>query len=179
MEVIDKLKIFDDNLIKELDKLATNKIEYWDIKSGVGIGTSLDFTDQKSKEISSYELIECGIRTFVNGGWGFNVIKDLSKNSIKNGFINAIKLAKLSESMCKNKFKIKERDPLIKNFKIDAKKKIDDVSIEDKIEQVKVQEKTASNYSSEIKNTHTIYMDGHGYNLFINSVGSYIYQDLS
>ncbi|TFG08823.1 MAG: TldD/PmbA family protein [Promethearchaeota archaeon] len=179
MAELDTLKVFDDQLLKQLNQLAVNKIEYWDIKSGIGIGTHLDFTDQKSKEISSYELRECGIRTFTNGGWGFNVIKDLSKESIKKGFINAMKLARLSESLCKNKFKIKERNPLVKNYKGKSKKKIEDISIEDKIDQVKYHEKTACNYSSEVKNSHTIYMDGHSYNLFLNSFGSRIYQELS
>ena len=144
---IDDLIPIDDNLIKELNQIALNKIEYWDIKAGLGVGTNLDFTDQKSKEISSFEVSECGIRTFINGGWGFTVLKDISKESIKNGFMKAIKLAKLSESLCKKKFKIEERDPLIKNFKISNKKKLESISIEEKIEKVKYHEKIASNYS--------------------------------
>ena len=147
MDISDDLKLFDDQLIKKLNELAANKIEYWDIKAGVGIGTNLDFTDQKSKEISSYELKDCGIRTFVNGGWGFNALKDISKNAVIDGFIKAIKLAQLSESLCKNKFKIKERDPLITTFKIKSKKNVDDIHVEDKINQVKQQEKIASEYS--------------------------------
>ncbi|MHA1526389.1 MAG: hypothetical protein ACTSQD_05105, partial [Promethearchaeota archaeon] len=67
MEIADELTIFDEKLITKLNQLASNKIEYWDINSGVGTGTNLDFTDQKSKEISSYEIRECGIRTFKNG----------------------------------------------------------------------------------------------------------------
>ncbi len=179
MEVVDELKLFDDQLIEKLNQLAANKIEYWDIKSGVGIGTSLDFTDQKSKEVSSYELIDCGIRTFVNGGWGFNTLQDISKPSVIEGFKQAIKLARLSESLCKNKFKIKERDALITNFKLESKKNIEDIHVEEKINQVKQQEKIASKYSPKIKNTHTVYMDGYGSNLFINSFGSVIYQELS
>ena len=179
MAIIDELKIFDENLITKLNQLAANKIEYWDIKAGLGLGTNLDFTDQKSKEISSYEIKECGIRTFINGGWGFNVLKDLSKNSIIGGFEEAIKLARLSESLCDNKFKIKERDPLIQNFKINSKKNIENIDIKDKIDQIKEQEKIASEYSPKIKNTHTVYIDGNGYNVFLNSFGSYIYQELS
>lgn len=179
MDIIDDLKPFDENLTKDLNLIASNKIEYWDIKAGIGIGTNLDFTDQKNKEISSYNINECGIRTFLNGGFGFVVLKDFSKISIKNGFTKAIKLAKLSESLNKIKFKIKERDPLIKNFKISSKEKIEDVSIEDKIELVKYHEKTAADYSSAIKNTRTYYFDGHSYNLFLNSFGCNIYQDLS
>ncbi len=179
MEIIEDLKIIDEKLIKKLNQIASNKIEYWDIKSGLITGTSLDFTDQKSKEISSFEVRDSGIRTFINGGYGFAVIKDLSREAITNGFIKAIKLARLSESLCKNKFKIKERDPLIKNFKINSKKNLEDIDIEEKINLVKNFENTASNYSDKIKNTRTFYIDGHFYNLFLNSSGSYIYQELS
>ncbi|MFX1408616.1 MAG: TldD/PmbA family protein [Promethearchaeota archaeon] len=179
MEIIDKLKIIDDKLIKELNQIASAKIQYWDIRCGVSTGTNLDFTDQKSKEISSFEVCECGIRTFVNGGWGFTVLKDISKPSIKNGFKKAIKLAKLSESLCKKKFKIKERDPLKKAFKINSKKKLENVTVEEKIERVKYHEKIASNYSPNVKNTRTFYVDGHSDNLFLNSVGSLIYQNLT
>jgi TldD protein len=179
MEISNELKIINDKLIKDLNKIALNNIEYWDIKSGVGIGTNLDFTDQKSKEISSYEVRECGIRTFVNGGWGFAVIKDISKKTIINGFKKALKLAQLSESLCKIKFKIRERDALIKNFKINSRKNLDDISIEDKIKLVKHHEKIASTYSIKVKNTRTFYVDGYSHNVFINSFGSYIYQDLS
>ena len=179
MEAIDKLKIIDDKLIKELNQIASDKIQYWDIRTGVITGTNLDFTDQKSKEISSFEISECGIRTFVNGGWGFTVLKAISKPSIKNEFIKAIKLAKLSESLCKNKFKIKERDPLTKNFKITNKKKLEEISVEEKIERVKYHEKIASTYSPNVKNTRTFYIDGHSHNLLLNSFGSLIYQDLT
>ena len=179
MDIFDELKIFDDQLIVNLNQIAANKIEYWDIKSGVSIGTNLDFTDQKSKEISSYEIKECGIRTFVNGGWGFNTLKEISKKSVIEGFEEAIKLALLSESLCKNKFKIKERDPIIKDFKIKSKKNIENIDIEEKINHIKQQEKIASEYSPKIKNTHTVYLDGYGSNLFINSFESYIYQELS
>ena len=179
MEFIDELKIIDDNLINKLNKLASNKIEYWDIRSSLSTGTALDFTDQKSKEISAYEVRDLGVRAFKNGGFSFTVINNFSKNSIINGFNNAIKLARLSESLCKTKFKIKERDPLIKEFNIKSQQKLDDVSIEEKINLVKHHEKVASTFSPEIKNTRTFYVDGHSHNVFINSFGSHIYQDLS
>ena len=157
MDIAEDLKIADEKLTYELQKIAKDKIDYWDIRIGVKTGTNLDFTDQKSKEISSYEIIECGIRTFVNGGWGFNVLKNPNRNTIINGFLKAVKLAKLSESLCKNKFKIRNRDPLIKNFKITCKKRLEDIGIDEKIQIVKRHEKIASEYSPKIKNTHTFF----------------------
>ena len=133
MEIHDDLKLFDNAFINKLNQEADKKIEYWDIRATFTEGTTLDFTDQKSTEISSYDITNCGIRTFVNGGWGFYVLKDINKDSIISSFLKSIKLAKLTDSLSKNKFKIKERDPFTEDFKIDSKIKLSDVDIEEKI----------------------------------------------
>ncbi len=179
MEISDELKAIDESLVKQLNQIAKEKIEYWDIRAEINKGTSIDFTDQKSKAISSFEVIDCGIRTFKNGGWGFSVLKDLNRESIKLGFQKAIKLACLSESLSKLKFKINPTDPIIEKFKNNQKKKLEEIDIEDKINLVKEHEKIASDYSSYVKNTHTIYLDGHSQYLFLNSFGSNVFQDLS
>ena len=179
MEIADNLNEIDETLIKDLSNIAKDKVDYWDIRAGVHQGITLDFTDERSKEISSYEVTECGLRAFYNGGWGFYVLKDLNRKTITDGFLKVTKLARLSESLCKNKFKIKTSNPLIQKFKIDCKKKLEDIDIEDKITLVKYHEKTAAEHSTKIKNTHTIYLDGHILNKFINSYGSDISQDLS
>ncbi|MFX1379353.1 MAG: TldD/PmbA family protein [Promethearchaeota archaeon] len=179
MEISDDLKRIDETLINQLNQIAKEKVEYWDIRAEVNNGTSLDFTNQKSKEISSFELINCGIRAFKNGGWGFSVLKDLQKDSIKVGLQKAIKLARLTESLTKIKFNITQNDLLIKNYKSESKKNVENIDISDKINLIKNHEKVAGNYSKYIKNTHTLYMDGHSQNLFLNSFGSKIIQELS
>ncbi|MFW9880362.1 MAG: PmbA/TldA family metallopeptidase, partial [Candidatus Thorarchaeota archaeon] len=127
MDIDDDLKEIDDKLIKELHIISKDKIEYWDVRTGISRGVTLDFTDLKSKEISSHYVTECGIRAFINGGWGFCVLKDLNRKAIINGFQKAIKLARLSESLCKNKFKIVPRDPLIKEFKAQTRENLEGV----------------------------------------------------
>ncbi|TFF90535.1 MAG: hypothetical protein EU548_02500, partial [Promethearchaeota archaeon] len=67
MERPDTLKIFDNSLIDQFNQI-TKEVQYWDLRCGVTKGTSIEFTDQKSKEISSYEINKCGIRTFSKGG---------------------------------------------------------------------------------------------------------------
>ena len=52
MEISDELNEIDEKLIKQLNQIAKEKVEYWDIRAEVNNGTSLDFTDQKSKAIS-------------------------------------------------------------------------------------------------------------------------------
>ena len=177
MGIIEELKIFDDNLISRLNKLSYNEIDYWDIRAGLTLGTSIDFTNQKSKEISSYEIINCGIRTFLNGGWGFYVLNDLDKASIIQGFSKAIKLAKQSEKLSNIKFQIKDRKPFIKNYKNLSKACLKDIEIEKKIGFVKEHEKTASNFSDQIKNTRTVYLDKHLNSILLDSFGSFLSQE--
>ena len=74
MEIQDDLKFVDNNLIKKLNQFAANNIEYWDIRCGFKTGTTLEFAEQISRQITSYETVDCGIRTFLNGGWGFVVL---------------------------------------------------------------------------------------------------------
>ena len=179
MEIAEDLKNIDNKLIENLNQIAHNKIEYWDIRCSVNVGTSLDFTDQKSKEISSSEMIDCGIRGFINGGWGFVVLKDLDRSSIMDGFSKAVRLARLTESLSKNKFKIKERDPLVKNFKVNNKKNLIDVDVEEKIDLVKHHENITSSFSPKIKNTRTVYVDYISQKMFLNSFNSLILQELS
>jgi len=179
MEIAEDLKNIDEKLIEELSQLAQNKIEYWDIRCSANIGTSLDFTDQKSKEISSSEMIDCGIRTFINGGWGFVVLKDLERSTIISGFSKAIKLARLTESLSITKFKIKERDSLVKNYKVNCKKNLLDVDVEEKINLIKNHEKITSSFSPKIKNSRTVYVDYISQKLFLNSFNSFIRQELS
>ena len=177
--MIDQLKILDEALIRKFHDLGVHQIDYWDIRCGVTTGTTVDFTDQKSKEISSYESCECGIRTFTNGGWGFVVLKDLKEKTLLNRFEKAVKLAKLSASLTKTKFVIKERDPLKKDYHILGKKPLDEVGIDEKVDLVKHHEKTAVEYSPKVRNTRSMYFDTLTHMLFLNSFGSRIYQDLS
>ncbi|MGV9203268.1 MAG: TldD/PmbA family protein [Promethearchaeia archaeon] len=178
-QITDQLKLLDSSLIKELNGLASGKIGYWDLRCETGMGTLLEFTNGKSKEISAYDSVDLGIRTFKNGGWGFVVLKDLSREKILNSFSQAIKLAKFTESLCKTKFQIQEQDPIEETFEIKPKKNLLDTGIEAKIDLVKEHEKTASEFSEKIKNTRSLYMDSQVRKLFLNSWGSNIQQDLS
>ncbi|MHA1843853.1 MAG: TldD/PmbA family protein [Promethearchaeota archaeon] len=169
---INEFKVFNEGLIEKFEDIARNKIEYWDLRCELSKGTILDFTDQKSKEISSFEILECSIRTFINGGWGFTVQKDLSKENLIKAFEEAIKMARLSEKLTVNKFNLMERDPIIKEFEIKARNPLKNVDIKDKIEIVKMHESTASSYSRAIKNTRTFYKDQEQFTLYRDSHGN-------
>ncbi|MEJ2277506.1 MAG: TldD/PmbA family protein [Candidatus Lokiarchaeota archaeon] len=159
MERLDILKIFDNKLIDQINKITLDEIEYWDLRVGITKGTTIEFTNQKSKEISNYEINKCGLRTFINGGWGFYVLNEINKDVILMAFK-------------------KKRDPLEKNYKIHEKNNLLSTGIEEKIQIVKDHERKASEFSNKIKNTKTIYTDGSSSELFLNSFGSNIYLEI-
>ncbi len=176
---MEELKIFDDKLIRNLHKLSSNKLEYWDIRADITKGTTIEFTDQKSKEISAYMIGSCGIRTFYKGGWGFIALEDLSRNAIEDSFQKAKKLAILSETHNTLKFNLRERSPVKKRFELKPKKSLEAVDISEKINLIKHHEKIAEEFSPYIKNTRSIYFDSIQNQIFLNSYGSEISQKLS
>ena len=170
--------IFNDELFQSLERENIPKVDYWDIRARYSEGTVIEFSDEKSKEISTYNLIGSSIRVYINGGWGFYIINEPSMNSLKDGFRRAIKLAKLSSSLSKLKFKIKEKNCYIREYKAESKRELKDISLEEKINLVKEHELKASSVSKKVKNTRTIYMDNNLNQIFRDSFGSKISQEL-
>ena len=170
--------IFSDELLHSIEQEDNIKVDYWDLRARYNEGTAIEFSDRKSKEISTYNLVGSSIRVFINGGWGFYIINDPSMDSFKDGFKRAVKLAKLSSTMSKLRFKIKEKKSYIKDHKVESKRKLKDISLEEKINLVKDHELKASNYSKKVKNTRTIYMDTHLNQIFRDSFGSKVSQEL-
>ncbi|MHA1196308.1 MAG: PmbA/TldA family metallopeptidase, partial [Promethearchaeota archaeon] len=178
MGLYELLDVFDDKLINWIEKNTKNLVDYWDIRAEVKSGNFLEFTNRKSKEISSYELVECSIRALYEGKWGFYVLKDLNSNTIKQGMESAIKFCKVPSISINNPFKINEVDSYNKKIRIKSKKKIKDVPIEEKINLLKEHEDIAFNYSKKVKNTKTTYIDKHVKKIFLNAFGSKIFQEM-
>ncbi len=176
---MEEASIINQSFINNIIKISNQKVDFWDISYSVNHGTILDFTDKKSKEISYFELHECGIRSFYDGGWGFVTLANVNKKSILDGFEHSIKLARLTGNYSKEKFKITSLDPVNAQFEVKQKKKLEDISIEEKIDIVKFHEKNANSYSNKIKNTRTLYTDAHKNKTYFNSFGSNITQKSS
>ncbi|TXT62532.1 MAG: Protease TldD [Promethearchaeota archaeon] len=176
MTLLNELKIFDNNLSSRFEKIAENTLEYWDLRATITSGTMIEFTNNKSKEMASYQKESCGIRTFSLGGWGFLTLEDLSKAALINSFEKAVKLAKLSEAQTDNKYHIKQFDPINDTFELKVKKKVENTDISEKIELVKDYERTINEYDPKIKNTNSIYYDAIHNKIFLNSFGSKIIQ---
>ena len=91
MGMIEKLKIFDDNLISQLNKSSYNKIDYWDIRAGSSLGNNIDFyqvrkckaNQKKSDFFTDQRLSGSGHRKFSKNYQpsAITALQSLDKNS--------------------------------------------------------------------------------------------------
>jgi TldD protein len=174
------MKSIDNQLVSKLTSLGHQKgVEYWDIRTASSIGTYVEFTDGKNKEVTYSNTKGVGIRAFFNGAWGFSVKQRLDQQSIVDGLLEAIKLSNLSEKNSSIKFKLKEFDPIMDKYTAPTKKQLNNIDIEEKIKLVSDIEKDASGYDNRVINTQSMYSDAIIDSIFINSYGSFIEQSIS
>jgi len=107
------LKSIDNQLVSKLTHVGHEKgVEYWDIRAASSVGTFVELTNGKNKEVTYSNTKGVGIRAFFNGAWGFSVKQKLDQKSIVDGLLEAIKLSNLSEKNSSIKFKLKEFNPV-------------------------------------------------------------------
>ena len=82
--------------------------EFADIRVESFDGTSIVVMDGKTKTITSRIESGCGIRAFIDGGWGFAVCNGLERPKVKDAAEAAVKLANVSREKAKVKFRIEE-----------------------------------------------------------------------
>ena len=154
------------DLFEKVIEKTTPKVDYIDIRSGIGENTSIIMKDGDVDEINTGMSLGARIRVLNNGAWGFAYTTDLSKlNEITE---TAIKLS----SSLKGDVKLSESDVVKDNVEIDVKVPFKDVSIEEKKEIMKDASDAAA--IDKVNSTTASYGDSEVKELFMNSEGSQI-----
>ena len=154
------------DLFEKVIAKTSQKVDYMDIRSGIGENTSILMKDGDIDEINTGMSLGARIRVLNNGAWGFAYTTDLSKiNEITETAI------KLSQSL-KGDVKLSETTPVKDSIAVDVKIPFKDISIEEKKEIMK----TASDAATidKVNSTTVSYADSEVKELFINSEGSQI-----
>lgn len=154
------------DLFEKVIAKTSQKVDYMDIRSGIGENTSILMKDGDIDEINTGMSLGARIRVLNNGAWGFAYTTDLSKiNEITETAI------KLSQSL-KGDVKLSETTPIKDSIAVDVKIPFKDISIEEKKEIMK----TASDAATidKVNSTTVSYADSEVKELFINSEGSQI-----
>ena len=154
------------NLFENVIAKTSPKVDYIDIRCGMGDNTSILMKDVNVDEINTGMSLGTRIRVLKNGAWGFAYTTDIAK--IDEITETALKL---SDSL-KGDVKLSESDILKDKVEVDVKIPFKDISIEEKKDIMKAANDAAS--IDKINSTTVGYSDSEVNELFMNSEGSEI-----
>jgi TldD protein len=161
-----------------IDVALNSGASFADIRIENSTTTVLDITDGVTKKSLASRLKGAGIRAFVDGAWAFAQTTDLTPNGVRKTGKPVAQLALATREKVAEKFEI--NGPTYKDkFKISVKTPLQDVSVEEKIDFVKMIEKQAREFDERIVNSRAVY-GGLWTQLYItNSLGTSIWTENS
>lgn len=154
------------DLFEKVIAQTSPKVDYIDVRFGIGENTSILMKDSNVDEINTGKSLGARIRVLKNGAWGFAYTTDLSK--IDEITETAIKL---SDSL-KGDVTLSESEVITDKVAVDVKIPFKDISIEEK--QNIMKEASDSATIDKVNSTTASYADSEVNELFINSEGSNI-----
>lgn len=92
-----------------------------------------------------------GVRTLVDGAWGFQSTTDLTKNGIREASKIAFKVAKASSKHVPSPVKLSPTKACKASYKTKVKTELDDVAFEDKLKQIIAWEKSLHTSKSVVR----------------------------
>jgi TldD protein len=154
------------DLFENVIAKTSKKVDYIDIRSGIGETTSILMKDSNVDEINTGMSLGARIRVLNNGAWGFAYTTDLSKiNEITETAI------KLSKSL-KGDVKLSDTEVVKDKIAVDVKIPFKDISIDEKKEIMKDASDAAT--IEKVNSTTIGYVDSEINELFMNSEGSQV-----
>ena len=154
------------DLFENVIAKTSKKVDYIDIRSGIGESTSILMKDSNVDEINTGMSLGARIRVLNNGAWGFAYTTDLSKiNEITETAI------KLSKSL-KGDVKLSDTEVVNDKIAVDVKIPFKDISIDEKKEIMKDASDAAT--IKKVNSTTIGYVDSEINELFMNSEGSQV-----
>ena len=154
------------DLFENIIAKTRQKVDYMDIRFGMGDNTSILMKDGNVDEINTGMSVGARIRVLNNGAWGFAYTTDLSK--IDEITETALKLSK----SLKGDVKLSESEIIKDNIEVDVKIPFKDISIEEKKDIMKEANDAAT--IDKVNSTTVSYSDSEVNELFMNSEGSEI-----
>lgn len=154
------------NLFENIIAKTAPKVEYVDIRFGIGNNTSILMKDGNVDEINTGMNLGARIRVLNNGAWGFAYTTDLSK--IDEITETALKLS----SSLKGDVTLSENEVIRDKTEVDVRIPFTDISVEQKNDIMKEAHDAAS--IKKVNSTTISYADSEVDELFMNSEGSEI-----
>jgi len=166
-----------DKLIKSVDYGKSLGADYVEIRAQSLFKTFLTTKDGRVEGAKEGTENGAGVRALVNGAWGFVSLGKLDSKLLIEAVDDAVKLAKLASLHVKSPVKLAQAKTVEDRVLSKSKKKPQDVSMEEKIDNTLAIDKTIFDVDSRIKSCTISYLDVTGTNFFANSDGTFIEQD--
>ncbi len=158
-----------DFLEKLIDQYLQKGAEFIDLQYQQNHYNHINLVDGKTRNILSAIDKGIGIRVFIDGGWGFACTDKLDTESITKSMDSAFKIAQITGERAKVKFKLIGLSSHRKKIAFPEKKKLSDISIDEKLKLAISLDKQAKEFDQRIVNTNTTYLDFVGNQLLLNS----------
>ncbi len=162
-----------EDLIEFAVEYGKQKTDYIEARYQKNTGTNLTM---KNGVVEGAEFISdegIGIRVLVDGGMGFASTNILSKDSLKNAVDEAIKLARSSSTMRREKIEFSDEEFTKISYEVHMKKDFRDLDIEEKMEYLKMIEKDVLSSGVNVPMRLLTYQDSVEEKIFVNSEGAF------
>jgi TldD protein len=166
-----------DKLTKSVDYGKSLGADYVEVRAQSLFKTLLTTKDGRVEGAKEGNENGVGVRALVKGAWGFVSLGKLDSKLLIKAVEDSVKLAKATSLHVKSPIKLAETKTVEDRVFIKARKKPQDVSMEEKIENVLTIDKIIFDVDNRIKSCTISYLDVTGTNFFVNSDGTFIEQD--
>ncbi len=163
-----------EELVEFAVEYGTQIADYVEARYQKTVGTSIMMKNGVVEGAGFVSDEGMGIRVLLNGGMGFASTNILSKDSLKNAVDDAIKLARSSSTMRREKIEFSEEQFSKISYEVRMKKDFRDLDIEDKIEYLKMIEESVLTSDVNVPIRFLSYRDSMEEKIFVNSEGAFI-----
>lgn len=133
--------------------------------------TIIEINDGITKQSIASRMKGAGIRAFIDGAWAFAQTTDLTPEGMRSTGESVAKLALATRDRVEAKFQI-DGPTFEGKFKMSLKKSFDSVSIEEKMNLVKMIDDQARDFDKRIVSTRSIYGELWSELIIANSLGT-------
>ena len=148
--------------------------EFADIRLEAISGVNIVVMDGKTRTVTTRIESGCGIRAFMNGGWGFSVCNSLDRRKVLEASEKAVRLAKVSRERAKVKFEMMAGPTIRTKSRYPCRTAPSSVSMEEKLTFALDLDKSMTSHDSRISSRNTRYEDYEGDRVVANSFGSLV-----
>ncbi len=160
-----------------IDHALRSGAEFADLRMESFLGTVIVVMDGRTKTITTRVERGCGIRAFIDGGWGFAVCNGLDIAIVRETAEKAAKLARVSKEKAKVRFKIDEAPSNRKKDVYPCLVPPSSVPISDKLDLAMGHDKSIGSADERVVSRNTRYEDFEGKRVVANSFGSLVVTD--